>query len=389
MKSKTFSIHLRHLATVLLLLLTCQSGAQTQHPDSTTSLPNINPTHDPNFVRAYILCASPGPNFDETWGHAALRLICDEHQLDYVYSLVGTSENPFILLAGKGQTLTQATTIHQYLSRYQAQGRGVKTYELQLPIQAKQLLWQQMDQRLEQHPRQFDMVRHGCAQSVFQWVTAVIDRDSLQFGTWPPQFDGNVKEILREVTDDPWSKLALDGIFGGTLVTTTQLTHQQRIMIPAHLVQVLQQATAYGKPLLSPDATELIPQTRPEPKATPRTPTYCMVVWLLAMIVMFIRPYRPLIFLAWGIQFLLSLIILYLVLISTLPGTEWNWLLLPLNPLPLLCWRWRRYWSIPYALLCLLLPIILFLSPHLILTLPWLLYILSLAPLSATFIKVK
>lgn len=379
MKTINRSILLWHLMVLLFFLQWCQIKAQTQEADSLASSVEINPTHDPNFVRIYIICATPGTKMTETWGHAAMRLICDEHQLDYAYTFVRTNENPFNTLAGKCKSATKAFTFDEYIARYQVQGRGVKSYELQLPIELKQRLWQQMDERLEKRPRRLDQFRHGCAQSVFQWVTGVIDRDSLQLGAWDTKFDNNIKEILGDGIEDSWLKMALDGLFGGSILTTTDLTHKERVIVPNDLVQVLQQGTAYGKPLLSTDATELLPLTRPEQHNIPHLPTYCMIGWLMLMIGMIWRPCRPVLLLALSIVFLLGLVLMFMVFISTLPGTEWNWLLLPVNPLPLLCWRWRRYWALPFACLCLVWVIVMLLVPHIVVYLPWIIFVAGVA----------
>jgi hypothetical protein len=43
-----------------------------------------------------------------------------------------------------------------------------------------------------------------------------------------------------------------------------------------------------------------------------------------------------------------AFLITYLV-VMPLPNSDWNWLIIPFNILPVLCWRWRRYWALPYA----------------------------------------
>ena len=44
-----------------------------------------------------------------------------------------------------------------------------------------------------------------------------------------------------------------------------------------------------------------------------------------------------------------GLFFMYLVCFSSLPATTWNWLIVPFNLLPLVFWRWRRYWAWPFA----------------------------------------
>lgn len=39
---------------------------------------------DENFVRAYVVVASPGKVMYSSMGHACLRLVCDTHHLDFI-----------------------------------------------------------------------------------------------------------------------------------------------------------------------------------------------------------------------------------------------------------------------------------------------------------------
>jgi hypothetical protein len=39
----------------------------------------------------------------------------------------------------------------------------------------------------------------------------------------------------------------------------------------------------------------------------------------------------------------------YLICFSDLCCTDWNWLIIPFNPLPLIFWHWRKHWALPYA----------------------------------------
>lgn len=49
------------------------------------------------------------------------------------------------------------------------------------------------------------------------------------------------------------------------------------------------------------------------------------------------------------IQSLLGLLLSHLLFVSRLPATDWNWLIIPFNLLPLLFWKWRRKWSLYFA----------------------------------------
>lgn len=363
--------------TVLLALLSIQLWAQKE---STTDGGTIgtDTIQDPNYVRAYVLYSTPGPLIDETWGHSALRVVCAEKQFDQAYTSVPIgeiSEQLGTFIAGHSQTQVSLISTQDYVNRYATQGRGVNAYELNLPLEVKLELWQQMEERMKQEPQQFDFVRKACAQTVFRWVISAIDPDSLKYGMWDPKFDNNIKELLKDGIPNPWVRMVMDGVMGGETISTN-LTHQDRVVKPYDLVEVLQRATAYSQPLLSLEPEVLLVQTRPEIETTDDSvPTYWMLAWLLLMMTTLFWPNRWVLYFGWGIQFIMGLFFTYLVLGSDMPGTEWNWLLLPLNPLPVLCWRWRRHWSFLFGMGCLLWIASLMLSDHLVFTLPWFVFV--------------
>lgn len=367
---------MKRLMTVLLALLSISILAQPQSiaAENMTTSVLCDSTQGSNYLRAYVLYSTPGPLIDETWGHAALRIVCEDQQIDNAYTSIPVgeiSEQLGTFIAGHCQSKVDIITTASYVERYATQGRGVNAYELNLPIEVKQQLWLQMEERLNQSPQQFDFVRKACAQTVFRWVTSAIDSDSLQYGRWAPKFDNNIKELLKDGIPNPWVLLIADGVMGGE-TTSTDLSHEDRVILPYDLVEVLQRATAYGQPLLTHEPEVLLVQTRPEPERTSQiAPTICMLVWLLLMMITLFTPNRWIQYFGWSIQFILGLFFAYLVLISDMPGTEWNWLLIPLNPLPVLCWHWRRYWAFPFGIICLVWIVTLMLSPHLVFTLPW------------------
>jgi hypothetical protein len=73
-----------------------------------------------------------------------------------------------------------------------------------------------------------------------------------------------------------------------------------------------------------------------------------LLLLILALANLFYK--RP--YIDWGVlamQTVLGIILVYLMYFSNLCCTSWNWLLIPFNPLPALCWKWRRYWALPYT----------------------------------------
>ena len=49
------------------------------------------------------------------------------------------------------------------------------------------------------------------------------------------------------------------------------------------------------------------------------------------------------------VQTLIGCIVTYLVCFSDLCCTDWNWLIIPFNPLLAIFWYWRRHWALPYV----------------------------------------
>ena len=65
-----------------------------------------------------------------------------------------------------------------------------------------------------------------------------------------------------------------------------------------------------------------------------------------------------------SIQSLAGLFFFYLVFISDLPATGWNWLVIPFNPLPLVFWKWRRRWALGFVGILVAWEAYMLLSPH-------------------------
>ncbi|MBQ0073945.1 MAG: DUF4105 domain-containing protein [Prevotella sp.] len=319
--------------TLLLLLFTSNVRLYAQDNDSI-------PSED--FVIASVLIASPGEEIYSTLGHACIRLQCPTHNLDYVFSSESEDATKKVILffAGRLKMRTAAIPTTEYLSQYSKEGRGVIEYILNLPIKTKQRLWQQMDERLEEPNEPYDFLNRGCAQSVLQWLEDAIGTDSLQYGTWGEKWNRSRKEIACDNVESPWGRSFLYCFFDGKARTET-LSNMRKVIVPAELIEVLQHAKAYGKPLLSKEGTTIVKQTKTIEYSW-FTPLILAILILIVAIIN-LRLHLPVV--RYGIitmAMLLGALIHYLVILSDLCCTEFNWLLVPLSPLPLLLWRWKK-----------------------------------------------
>lgn len=385
----------KSLTFILVFLLTFTFPTMVRGVEGMNTNANVGDTiaqdsallhPDEDFVRAYVVVASPGTVMYSALGHACLRLQCDTHGLDYIYSYEGESSQDNILrfFAGNLMMGCRAIPTQEYLKEYADAGRGVDAYELNLPIAVKQRLWQQMDDRLVSSDVPYDYMNRGCAISVSHWIRDAIDCDSLVFGSWPVSYTCSRKEMGFNALKSEWIKFILSTFTTGE-AEYTDLPYEEKITVPVELVEVLQNAQAYGRPLLSKESVELLPKTCEIENAFISPLMVAILLLLISMANVYFHC-RYIRWVFWTFQFLVALFITYLVVFSSLPCTQWNWLLIPFNPLPVLLWRWRNYWLLPFMAICALWIIGLLIYPHQILVSAHYVLVLSLM---ASMIEMK
>lgn len=343
---------------------------QTPQTDAT---PDATP--DENFVTASVVVASPGTILYSALGHACLRLQCPSHGLDYIFSAEAedAAHNVAMFFAGRLNMGVRAVTTEEYLQQYREEGRAVREYRLNLPITVKQRLWQQMDESLNYTDEPYDYMNRGCAVSVMHWLEAAIDADSLTFAPWPEKFQRSRKEFGGDAIASPWVHFLLFTIGEGEAYSTRERS-QDKCIVPADLVEVLQQATAYGRPLLEKKPTMLLPQTKELTYSWFTPLVFSLFVLLLAIALLCFRSIYSLRsssssrkcpaavakallggeVLLWTLYTVAGAFITYLWLLSDLPCTQWSVLIVPFNVLPLLLWRWRKHWTLPFAVIIVL-----------------------------------
>lgn len=299
---------------------------------------------DENFVIASLLVFSPSDVLYSCVGHACLRMQCPEHNLDYCFSYEGEPVEHQILrfFAGKLKMGMLAAPTDDYLSAYAKEHRGIKQYKLNLPLEAKRRLWKILDDKMmEGLDLPYDFLTRGCAQTTIQFLVQALDTIPVNFAPWPEKYDKTVREIFVECLqkDAPWNLFYLQTIVG--IKVDADVPPIKRLVVPLDLVEVLQGATIEGRPIIS-ESPQVLIKGNLNKRHTRITPIWVAVLMLLLSITNFWFRWSPVDWLLLGLQFLLGLFLCYLVFISSLPCTEWNWLLIPFNPLPLLLMHWRK-----------------------------------------------
>lgn len=322
-------------------------------------------TIDENFVIASVLLAEPGEVLYSNAGHVTIRLQCPDHQLDYVFSYESENVSKKILsfFAGNLKMGMFAIPTAEYLDSYRQEQRGVKEYVLILPIDAKRNLWRVCDNHMLEGPNlPYDYINRGCAYSTLRILQEGLDTIPIQFGPWPEKFKTmNRRELTAlQMKDYPWSWAFLNLVCNGEI--NEPCTKTEKVIMPNDFVEILSRAQLRGVPLLS-SPTQLLPPG-PERQKPWFTPTLLAAILLLLTILASIFGKKVMDYVLLALQTILGLITIYLVFFSDLVCTESSCLIVPFNALPLLFWKWRRWWALPYAIAIALWIVVVLLWPH-------------------------
>lgn len=316
-------------------------------------------------LTASIMTADEGDVLYSCAGHCFIRMQCPDRGLDYCYSYESedVEEKVLTFLSGNLKMGMGAIPTAEYLQQYQSEGRGVKQYDLNLPYEVKQNLWRVLDEHVaEGMDLPYDYLRRGCAISILHVLDEALGTEPIDYGEWDENINSkNRRELLSaRLGNAPWVCMMINVLCNGSANDDTN--NAEKLVTPQDLVLQLQKARAFGRPLLN-APVEVVKNGR-QSHPTWLTPTVLAVVLLLLTVVCiaFRKDYMTYVLLA--LQTVVGLVNVYLVVFSSLCGTEWSWLLIPFNPLPLLLWRWRRKWMTPYAAVLVVWMAFMLLAPH-------------------------
>lgn len=304
-----------------------------------------------DFVKAYLVVAEPGGALYSIFGHACLHLVCEAYNLDYffTYESEDAAKKVWQFIKGDLKMGMAALTAEEYLSDYKAEGRGVVEYELNLPIDIKRELWRVLDNHvMEGMYLPYDFEARGCAYACTKMLDEALGDTKIKFGEWDQKYTQTRRELAYNFAKDnfPWNLMFIMVMVGTEI--DKKLPYAEKLIVPTDLAEVWQKAKVNGEQLLSTEAIELTPSVS-TPSKTYFTPNMAAIVLLLLVIMGWLTktPYADWLILT--IVTLMGVLMTYLVLISSLPCTGWNWLIIPFNILPAIAWKWRKYWALPYA----------------------------------------
>lgn len=305
----------------------------------------------PDFVNAYYVVCNPGGALYMIFGHACLHLVCPAYNLDYYFSYESedAAEKFWQFIKGDLKMGMATMSPEEFLEPYIKDGRGVIEYELNLPIDIKRELWRVLDEHaLEGMELPYDFESRGCAYACLLAIEEALQGKQICFAPWSIDFERTRREICYDFAKDsyPWNLFVLMTIVGTD--GDKEVDYKDKLVLPNVLRDALQEATLNGEYILSKEGNVVVPSTiqHKKPLVTPNMVALALLVlvvvgWLTK------RPYMDWLMLA--LVTMIGAIETYLVIFSSLPCTNWNWLIIPYNLLPAIAWKWRRYWALPYA----------------------------------------
>lgn len=304
-----------------------------------------------DFVIASVLIADPGTFMYSVLGHACIRLQCPTYGLDYCYSYEAEDDDNKVLtfLSGNLKMGLYAIPTDEYCYPYREEGRGVYEYILNLPIETKRELWCVMDIHLAEGINlPYDYYHRGCAITIVDFVNEALGETVIVYDRSLYENGQSVKEIWNKHTKNALWVRFLCYFIGAGQEIEKPLVGDKQLIIPTDLVHAWQQAKVNGEPLLASEPTILV-AGEPQVADTWFTPMVLAIMLLvLAVANMFWE--RPCLdWLLLILQTIIGCIMVYLIVFSNLCCTSWNWLIIPFNPLPAICWKWRQYWALPYS----------------------------------------
>lgn len=304
----------------------------------------------PDFIRASILYCGPVDTLYGCVGHIAIRLTCPHYQLDEVFSYEGepVKHQVWRFLSGQLKMGMFATPTAEFLKEYADEGRGAWEYPLNLSPAAKVRLWKILDDKVAEGPNlPYDYIRRGCAQSALKTLLTAIAPEPI-VSEKAAQFGLTRRDIMHDtLVDFPWTRLFIHLTTGPA--SDRMLASTDCVIMPRDFIAYLRGVSVKGCPILVGEPKELQAQKIEVKGGRGLSPFICAVGLSLLAVIGCFWVKRTIFALFAALYVALAVFETYVGVFSTLPAAAWNVLLIPFNPLPILLWKWRKYWAKPFV----------------------------------------
>ena len=239
----------------------------------------------PDFVLVSLCVADPTDQSQDylgITGHAFLRLQCPTFGLDYCFSYESEKIKGQLwdYLTGKLKMGMFAIPTNEYVEDYRVWKRAVHEYRINMPADAEQRLWEQMDNHmLTERDMQMDLLKFGCTNTILRYVEKALSPTQIKYN-WPEKYRTKSAMEIAEghLVNYPWTLLGMR-LTAGKEFSQMQ-SPKQKIIFPTDLLEVWSTATINGEPMLRyvGDLVEAEPVVVEKPWFTPQL---CGVLFLI------------------------------------------------------------------------------------------------------------
>lgn len=321
-------------------------------------------------VMTSILVTEPGPRIFQVSGHAAIRLQCPAYGLDNVFSFETDDRGGMA-----GQILGQARgrfagiEFGEYCRDFEAEGRGITEYPLNLTDAQTRRLWQILDRSIaDRQEHDFNIRWSNCNSRAIEKIIAALRPDRIVLNESVCSRMDNAT-LLREVVENdyPWASLLLCSGIGSDADIRDPWVYRLAPAIMGRTFADAEIVSANGtrRPLLSgePALISASHTDRGHDAPSPRTVASGILVFAVLLSICDLGGrFRRMVHAAdVALLCVQTAGAVALIFVSAIPasiGTWFNWLFIPFNPLPLIVWlalRKRpacRYFFIGYGIAC-------------------------------------
>lgn len=299
-------------------------------------------------LRISLLTCEPGASIYELYGHTAIRVqdFIQGRDLVFNYGLFDFNTPHFIwrFCLGKTDYLLGAQRIGYFMDEYDERGSAVWSQQLNLTPQENATLYNLLLEncRPENRVYRYNFLYGNCATMAIDKIEQSISGKVCYKG---PTEGESFRMILDDHTGiEPWSQFAVDLVVGAE--ADRQLTMRQEAFAPDRLMNlaataVICDSNGIERPLVMPAVKLVQPDHDVDFGQCLISPVQAM--WLLLLVTLFVcllgwykeRLYFIYDCILFGIQGLAGLIIAFLFFLSSHPAVDSNWIILVLNPIPL------------------------------------------------------
>lgn len=318
--------------------------------------------------RVSVLTCSPGEQVYELFGHTALRVVDERRGVDAVfnYGLFSFDEPNFIwrFVLGETDYLLGATEYCYFIAEYSERGSGVTEQVLNLDSAQTSALIRSLTLNAMPQNRKYryNFLFNNCTTKARDKILEALGEGArIEYAAASAGDSLSFRDIVHIYTVGcPWYQFGMDILLGAPADELAARSGAQ--FAPFVLMRELSDATlitgAATRPLVA-SQRQLIdaqPRTAVRNNFTPFNAALLLLLFTLVVMLCERRSKRS--FLLWDVllmalQGLSGCVLLFMVLFSQHPAVGCNWLLLWLNPLPLillpiLLWRVRKNFSLNF-----------------------------------------